>query len=57
MVSYLDFLFVSCIPDWVLEKRVMQKHQWAQEKKRPKKSLLFLLRGPEKEQLNKTENF
>ena len=39
------------MPDWVSEKLVIQKHQYAETKrKKIKKMLFFLFKGPRKEE-------
>lgn len=54
IVSFLDFLFVSHIPDWLLEKPAIQKKTVGADKN---KGLLSLAKGPGNGQPSKTENY
>ena len=57
VVSPLIFLLSSYVPDWQLEKPETWKCHWCRRKKAPKKSLLFIDKGPGKGYPNKKENF
>lgn len=56
MVSPLEFLFASFIPDFEFTKLVIFKCQWLQTKI-PPKSLLSLVKEQGEEQLSRIENF
>ena len=55
MVSSLDFLFVSLIPDWMLETPAVKKKP--NGSKQTKKGLLSLAKGPRKGQPSKIDHF
>lgn len=55
IISFLDFVFASYVPDLEMKKLVMKKYRWATDKIHPKKSLLPVAKEADKRQLNKTK--